>query len=150
MDEEAACFVRFEGLDARCRAAFSKRPMNNRLYVGNLPFAATEDDLRDVFAECGEVVEVKIMMDRESGRSRGFGFVTMDGPESAKNAIERMNGADFDGRPLRVSEAEERRRPEGGGGFGGGRGGGRGGDRDRGGGGGGGRGGFDRDSRRRR
>jgi RNA recognition motif-containing protein len=111
--------------------------MGNRLYVGNLSFDATEDSVRAAFAEAGEVVEVKIISDRDSGRSRGFGFVTMGSAESAQKAITQMNGAMLDGRALKVNEAEERRERTGGGGFGGGGGGRSGG----GGGGGGGRGG---------
>jgi len=111
--------------------------MGNRLYVGNLSFHTNEDTLRDAFAQYGDVVEAKIVTDRETGRSRGFGFVTMADGEGARNAIAQLNGAMVDGRDLRVNEAEERKPRSGGGGFGGG-GGGYGG----GGGGGGGRGGF--------
>lgn len=115
--------------------------MNNRLYVGNLSFHTTEEALQGAFANCGEVTEVKIMLDRDTGRSRGFGFVVMGTEGDAKNAISQMNGVELDGRQLRVNEAEQRRdRPGGGGGGGGGFGGGGGG---RGGfGGGGGGGGF--------
>jgi RNA recognition motif-containing protein len=109
---------------------------NNRLYVGNLSFHTTEESLQAAFAQFGTVVETKVVLDRETGRSRGFGFVTMGSADEAQKAMQSMNGADLDGRPLRVNEAEERR--GGGGGFGGGGGGGRGGF----GGGGGGRGGF--------
>jgi RNA recognition motif-containing protein len=112
--------------------------MNNRLYVGNLAFHTTEDVLTRAFQACGEVVETKLILDRETGRSRGFAFVVMSNPEEAQRAISQMNGADLDGRPLRVNEAEERK-PHGGGG-----GGGFGGPR---GGGGGGRGGSDRRNR---
>ncbi len=96
--------------------------MNNRLYVGNLAFSTTEEAIRSTFAEFGEVTEAKLMIERETGRSRGFAFVQMATAEGAKAAIEQMNGALLDGRPLRVNEAEQR--PErGGGGGGGGRGG---------------------------
>lgn len=122
--------------------------MNNRLYVGNLSFHTTEDLLLQAFAQYGDVVEAKLILDRETGRSRGFAFVTMATPEGAKKAIESMDGAALDGRNLRVNEAEERKPREGGGGFGGGGGGrsfgdagGGGGRGGRGGGGGGGRGG---------
>ena len=101
--------------------------MNNRLYVGNLAFHTTEDVLQRAFAECGEVVEAKLILDRETGRSRGFGFVVMATAEEAQRAISQMNGADLDGRPLRVNEAEERKPRGGGGGGGFGGGGGRGG-----------------------
>ena len=101
--------------------------MANRLYVGNLAFATTEEALKDAFAEFGDVVEVKLMIERETGRSRGFAFVEMASAESARTAIEQMNNAVVDGRSLRVNEAEER----GGGGRGGPRGGGGGGGGDR-------------------
>jgi hypothetical protein len=99
--------------------------MNNRLYVGNLSFQTTEDTLLSTFAQFGEVTEVKLILDRETGRSRGFAFVSMGTEEGARQAIEQMNGAMLDSRPLRVNEAEERReRSGGGGGYGGGGGGG--------------------------
>ena len=106
--------------------------MGNRLYVGNLAFSTTEEAIKDAFAEFGEVVEAKLMIERETGRSRGFAFVEMSTAESAKAAIEQMNGAVLDGRSLRVNEAEDRPdRGRGGGGGGGGfsRGGGGGGNR---------------------
>jgi len=124
--------------------------MDNRLFVGNLSFQTNADAVREVFAEFGGVEDVHLVTDRETGRSRGFAFVTMATAEEAQKAIAEMNGQQLDGRPLRVNLAEERPRrsgpPGGGGGFGGGGGGrGFGGDRggDRGGfGGGGGGGGF--------
>jgi RNA recognition motif-containing protein len=95
--------------------------MGNRLYVGNLPFSATTETLRQTFASSGDVTDVHVVTDRETGRSRGFGFVTMGNAQEAANAIAAMNGADMDGRALRVNEAEERpQRSGGGGGFGGG------------------------------
>ena len=106
--------------------------MNNRLYVGNLAFHTTEDSLQQLFAGFGTVVEAKVVIDRESGRSRGFAFVSMSTEEEANAAIQQLNGADFDGRALRVNIAEERRPGGGGGGFRGG--GDRGRDRNRGGG----------------
>jgi RNA recognition motif-containing protein len=117
--------------------------MNNRLYVGNLAFHTTEDTLQRLFATYGEVQETKLVVDRETGRSRGFAFVSMATAEGAQKAIAEANGMDLDGRALRVNEAEERRPRAGGGGGGGGgfRGGGGGGDR---GGGGSRRGGGDR------
>lgn len=112
-----------------------------KLYVGNLAFHTTEDSLRNAFSSSGDVSDVQLILDRETGRSRGFGFVTMGSSEAGKKAIEALNGADLDGRAIRVNEAEERR-PRSGGGGGGGGGGGRGGfDRGGGGGGGGRRGG---------
>jgi len=110
--------------------------MGNRLYVGNLSFQATVDSVRQAFSQFGEITDVHVVSDRETGQSRGFGFVTMGSSEAAQKAISEMNGALLDGRPLKVNEAEER---QGGGGGGGGRGGGGGGGGR--GGGGGGRGG---------
>ena len=107
--------------------------MTNRLYVGNLVFHATESLIQEHFATCGEVVSVSVMLDRETGRSRGFAFVEMANAAGAQKAISDLDGRDFQGRSLRVSVAEERR-PGGGGG-----GGDRGGPRRGGGGGGGGR-----------
>ncbi|MBX3743731.1 MAG: RNA-binding protein [Verrucomicrobiae bacterium] len=112
--------------------------MNNKLYVGNLSFNTTENDLHDAFAAHGTVVEANLMVDRETGRPRGFGFVTMSSPDEAQRAIDAMNGASLDGRPLTVNIARPREeRPSGGGGGGGGRGGYGGGGGGRGGGGGG-------------
>ena len=91
--------------------------MKNRLYVGNLAFDTSEDAIRQAFAEFGEVTEVKLMLDRETGRSRGFSFVTMADPQAAQKALAQMSGRMLDGRPLRVDEAEERKpRTDGGGG----------------------------------
>ena len=110
--------------------------MGTRLYVGNLSFQTTEDSLRAAFGGDGrQVTEVKIMLDRDTGRSRGFAFVEMANDQDAQNAIQAMNGYDLDGRPLKVNEAQPRQDGGGRGGFGGGGGG-------RGGYGGGGRGGF--------
>ena len=77
------------------------------IYVGNLPFSAKEDEIRDLFAAYGEVQGVKFIMDRETGRFRGFGFVEMD-DASAKQAIDALNGKEVSGRALRVNEAQER------------------------------------------
>lgn len=101
--------------------------MGQRLYVGNLSFNTSEDTLRSAFSEHGEVTDVHLVMDRDTGRPRGFGFVTMGSDGDAQKAIEAMNGAMLDGRPLRVNEAEERQARGGGGGGFGGRGGGGGG-----------------------
>ena len=79
-----------------------------KIYVGNLPFTTTDDDLRDLFARHGEVTTASVVMDRESGRSRGFGFVEME-TASAEVAIAALNGRDVGGRSLRVNEAESRR-----------------------------------------
>ena len=118
--------------------------MGKRLYVGNLSFQTLEDDLIKAFEQDGRRVEsARIMVDRETGRPRGFAFVEMGSDEDAQAAIQAMNGAELDGRPLKVNEAQEReQRPGGGrGGFGGGGGGGGRGGFGGGGGGGGGRGG---------
>lgn len=109
--------------------------MSNKLFVGNLSFNMTENDLQDAFAAFGTVTEANLMMDRMTGRPRGFGFVTMATPEDAQKAIEGLNGKEVDGRALTVNIARPREeRPSGGGGggrrggggYGGGGGGGRG------------------------
>ena len=115
--------------------------MNTRLYVGNLSFNTTADGVRTAFQQFGTVSDVHLVTDRETGRSRGFAFVTMGTTEEAAKAIEGMDGKTLDGRPLRVNEAEQRQARGGGGGGGGFRGGGGGGGGYRGGGGG--RGGYD-------
>ena len=107
--------------------------MSNKLFVGNLSFNMTENDLQDAFAAFGTVVEANLMMDRTTNRPRGFGFVTMSTPDEAQKAIEGMNGKEVDGRALTVNIARPREERPGGGGGGGG-----GGRRDYGGGGGGG------------
>ena len=81
---------------------------NNKLFVGNLSFNTTENDLQDAFAAHGTVTETKLMTDRESGRPRGFGFVTMSTPEEAQAAIDALNGRDIDGRALTVNAAKPR------------------------------------------
>ena len=77
------------------------------IYVGNLPFTASEDEVRDLFAAYGEVESVRLISDRDTGRPRGFGFVTMGSNEASK-AIEALNGTDMGGRTLRINEAQER------------------------------------------
>src|SRR5215831_5473936 len=106
--------------------------MGRRLYVGNLSYNTTELGLREAFGQIGTVADVKVVMDRETGRPRGFAFVEMSSDQEAQQAIEQLNGRELDGRALKVNEAQER--AGGGGRGGGGRGGGGGG---RGGGGGG-------------
>ncbi len=102
------------------------------LYVGNIAFSMSEKDIEELFAGYGPVVSVKIIKDRETGRSKGFGFVEMQNSEEGTSAMESLNGMEFNGRPLKVNEARERE--EGGGGGGGGsRGGGGGGGFNRGG-----------------
>lgn len=108
--------------------------MGKKIYVGNLPFSATSESLGEMFAQYGEVSSTKIITDRDTGRSKGFGFVEMSDSSAADQAIENLNGKDMGGRALTVNEARpmEPRTGGGGGGFGGGRGGdrgGRGGDR---------------------
>ncbi|HVS77007.1 MAG TPA: RNA-binding protein [Steroidobacteraceae bacterium] len=80
-----------------------------RLYVGNLPFSATDESLRALFSKHGTVEKVSLITDRETGRPRGFGFVEMSSADAAR-AIQALNGTDFGGRPLRVNEAQERPR----------------------------------------
>jgi RNA recognition motif-containing protein len=107
--------------------------MSSKLFVGNLSFNTTENDLTAAFAAFGTVTETNLMMDRETGRPRGFGFITMGSDEEAQKAIEGLNGKDMDGRALTVNVAKprEERAPRGGGGgrreYGGGGGGGGGG-----------------------
>jgi RNA recognition motif-containing protein len=93
--------------------------MNNKLFVGNLSFNTTENALQDAFAAHGTVVEANLMMDRMTGRPRGFGFVTMSSPEEAEAAIQALHGADLDGRALTVNIARPREERSGGGGGGG-------------------------------
>lgn len=113
--------------------------MNTKMYVGNLSYDATDSDLRELFEAHGNVSDVFIVKDRESGRARGFAFVSMETPEEMNAAIEGLNGVEYLGRALTINEARPREdRPQGGGGGGGG------GGRKFGGGGGGGRGGFNR------
>src|ERR1700757_1131543 len=96
--------------------------MSTKLFVGNLSFDITENDLQDAFAAHGTVVEANLMMDRATGRPRGFGFVTMGTPEEAQKAVEALNGHSVDGRALTVNIARPREeRSSGGGGGGGGR-----------------------------
>src|ERR1051325_7251882 len=112
--------------------------MNNKLFVGNLSFNTTENDLQDAFAAFGTVTEANLMMDRTTNRPRGFGFVTMSSAEEAQKAIDGLNGKELDGRALTVNLAPPREERAGGGG---------GGRRSYGGGGGGGGGGYNRGSR---
>ncbi len=112
--------------------------MGKKLYVGNLPFSATEGSLSDLFAQIGTVDSVRLITDRDTGRSKGFGFVEMSTDEEAEKAIAEFNGKELEGRPLTVNEARPQEPRSGGGGGGGGFGGGGGGRGGRGGGGGGG------------
>jgi cold-inducible RNA-binding protein len=94
--------------------------MSKKLYVGNLPFSATEDELRELFARHGSVDSVKVIMDRETGRPRGFAFVEMSEPSAGADAIRALDGTQLGGRSLKVNEAQDKPRPGGssGGGFG--------------------------------
>jgi RNA recognition motif-containing protein len=82
--------------------------MTKKIYVGNLPFSASEDEIRNLFATHGNVVSVTLITDRETGRPRGFGFVEMD-DAAAQTAIDAINDTDFNGRTLNVNEAKERK-----------------------------------------
>ena len=121
--------------------------MNNKLFVGNLSFNVTENELQDTFAQYGTVLEANLMTDRMTGRPRGFGFVTMSTEEEAQKAVEALNGSQLDNRALTVNVARPREERSGGGGGGGGYRGGGGGGRGGGGGGYGGGGGGGRDRR---
>jgi len=90
--------------------------MSTKLFVGNLSFNTTENDLQDAFAAHGTVTEANLMMDRATGRPRGFAFITMSSPEEAQKAIQALNGANLDGRDLTVNEARPREERTGGGG----------------------------------
>ncbi|MGI8602715.1 MAG: RNA recognition motif domain-containing protein [Verrucomicrobiales bacterium] len=96
--------------------------MGKKLYVGNLPFSATDQFLVDKFSQCGTVESAKVIMDRDSGRSKGFAFVEMSSDSEANAAITKFNGTDCEGRPMTVNEAKPMapREGGGGGGFGGG------------------------------
>ncbi|MGV3772141.1 MAG: RNA recognition motif domain-containing protein, partial [Verrucomicrobiales bacterium] len=119
--------------------------MNTKLFVGNLSYQVTENDLQDVFSQYGTVTDVNLVLDRATGRPRGFAFVTMGDESGAEGAIQNLNGKELDGRAITVNEARPKEAREGGGGGGGGYrggGGGGGGGGYRGGGGGGGGGGY--------
>lgn len=90
--------------------------MGKKLYVGNLPFSVTDQSLNDTFAECGTVESAKVITDRDTGRSKGFGFVEMSTDEEAQSAISKFDGAEWEGRPMRVNEAKPMAPREGGGG----------------------------------
>ena len=98
--------------------------MAKKLFVGSLSWDTNDDGLHEAFAQFGEISEAKVICDRDSGRSRGFGFVTFNDDEAADKAIAAMNGFQLDGRPIRVDVAQDRRGGGGGGGGGGYRGGG--------------------------
>ena len=96
--------------------------MNTNLYVGGLPYSVTDESLEQLFSEYGTVESARVITDRETGRSRGFGFVNMGSPDEAQKAMEAMNGKEVEGRTLTVNEARERTPRTGGGGMGGNRG----------------------------
>jgi hypothetical protein len=126
------------GTPSLCFCIFEESPMGNKLYVGNLPYTVRDEDLQQSFSEFGSVTSAKVMMERETGRSKGFGFVEMGNDAEAQAAISGMNGQSLGGRSVTVNEARPMEaRPPRSGGFGGG-------DRSGGGGygGGGGRGGY--------
>ncbi|MBK8235996.1 MAG: RNA-binding protein [Nannocystaceae bacterium] len=90
--------------------------MSKKLFVGGLSWGTTDDRLKEAFGRFGEVTEAKIITDRETGRSRGFGFVTYAEPAAAEQAIKELDGQELDGRTIRVNEAQNQTRPRGGGG----------------------------------
>jgi cold-inducible RNA-binding protein len=107
--------VREQFGENRVRLGTIQHHMNNKIFVGNLSFNTTENDLQDAFAAHGTVTETNLMMDRATGRPRGFAFVTMGTAEEAQKAIEALNGSDLDGRSLTVNVAKPREeRPAGG------------------------------------
>lgn len=95
--------------------------MSAKIYVGNLSFNTDDESLKNAFSQYGEVVSAKVITDRDSGRSRGFGFVEMSNSDEAGKAIEALNETDLDGRTVRVNEAEDKPKRDFGGGGGGGR-----------------------------
>jgi len=99
------------GIDGEHFAGALGGSMETNIYVGNLPFSASEDQIRQMFETYGQVASVKLINDRETGRPRGFGFVEMD-EEGAKQAIQALNGSDFGGRTMKVNEARPRERRE--------------------------------------
>lgn len=97
--------------------------MNNKIYVGNLSHNATKEDLQQLFAAVGTIEDIAVIKDRDTGRSKGFAFVTFATKQEAQDAVTRFNGQEFMTRPLKIDIAQDRERPQrSGGGFGGGRG----------------------------
>lgn len=92
--------------------------MNKRLFVAGLPFSTTDEELKNLFLGVGSVVSANVIIDRDSGKSKGFGFVEMENPEEAENAIAKLNGSDFGGRTLVVNEARPQEERPNRGGFG--------------------------------
>ncbi|NOZ94904.1 MAG: RNA-binding protein [Acidobacteria bacterium] len=95
--------------------------MSSKLYVGNLSWNTTDADLRETFSQFGEITEATVITDRDTGRSRGFGFVTFEDAAAGEKAIATLDGSNLDGRAIKVNEAKPRRENGGGGGYGGGR-----------------------------
>ncbi len=111
LQERMSCYLNLalirENLEVgRFNKNFFKKKMTNKVYVGSLSFDTTEDALKDLFAEAGKVDSVSIIIDKFSGRSKGFAFVEMSSEEEAKKAIEMLNGKELDGRTLIVDEAK--------------------------------------------
>jgi RNA recognition motif-containing protein len=94
--------------------------MGKKLYVGNLPFSETEETITETFSQCGTVESAKLIIDRETGRSKGFAFVEMSSDDEAQDAISKFDGNDLNGRPMRVNEAKPQEPRSNRGGFGGG------------------------------
>ena len=96
--------------------------MGRKLYVGNLPYSADQQSLTEIFSQCGTVDSVNVIADRDTGQSKGFGFIEMSSDSEAQKAIQELNGADCDGRPMTVNEAKPQKKRSGGdrGGSGGG------------------------------
>jgi len=94
--------------------------MGRKLYVGNLPYSVSEQSLQDAFAKCGTVESVNVITDRDTGQSKGFGFVEMSSDGEAQKAIQELNGSSIDGREIKVNEAKPKAPRGGGGGYGGG------------------------------
>ncbi len=91
--------------------------MSKKLYIGNLPFSSTEEELKELFSRHGTVESVNVITDRETGRPRGFAFVEMEEASAAQDAIQALDGSDLGGRNIKVNEAQERRGGGGGGGY---------------------------------
>ncbi|HHQ13687.1 MAG TPA: RNA-binding protein [Chromatiales bacterium] len=94
--------------------------MGRKLYVGNLPYSATEETLNETFSQCGTVDSANVITDRDTGRSKGFGFVEMSSDSEAQKAIQELNSTTMDGRQIKVNEAKPKQPRSGGGGYGGG------------------------------
>jgi cold-inducible RNA-binding protein len=106
----------FSLADFETELDWSEENMGNKLYVGNLPFSTTDDSLRELFSQSGSVNSASIITDRDTGRSKGFGFVEMGSDAEAADAITKLNGTSFEGRTITVNEARPKAPREGGGG----------------------------------